>query len=194
MASGPAESISTAKIKAAVVSLPAPGDLGTVTAPAAIEPAMTESEAARLTTKIQLRLGTIADSVELVVAMIEEARNGNAHTALGYRSWGEYVADKFGGTLGRLTKVQRLPLVELLASQGMSTRQIAPVVGAAFKTVARDLEAAVSNDTPTTIRIPATLPEAIVRLESIDADLVELRRVEYALGCYVTEHESGGPR
>ena len=151
---------------------------------------LTEAEAARLTTKIQLRLTTIADNIEQVIPLIQRAHDTRAHHALGYRSWGEYVADKFGGTLGRLTKVQRLPLVELLASQGMSTRQIAPVVGAAFKTVARDLEAAVSNDTPTTIRIPATVAEASVELESIDAFLTELRREQHALRCYVEAYES----
>jgi len=100
---------------------------------------MTESEAARLTTKIQLRLDMIADSIELVIPMIAEAKAGNAHQALGYESWTAYVADKFGGVLARLTKSERLPFVELLADQGMSTRAIASVVGVSKSTVADDL-------------------------------------------------------
>ncbi len=48
----------------------------------AIVPRLTEPEAARLTTKIQLRLTTIADNVDAVIVLIEEAKNGNAHTAL----------------------------------------------------------------------------------------------------------------
>ncbi len=100
---------------------------------------LTEPEAARLTTKIQLRLEVIADNSEAVIPMIEEAKNGDAHTALGYRSWTGYVADKFGGTLARLRKAERLPFVELLADQGMSTRAIAGVVGVSKSTVADDL-------------------------------------------------------
>ncbi len=100
---------------------------------------LTEAEAARLTTKIQLRLDTIANNTELVIPMIEAAKNGNAHTALGYRSWTEYVAHRFGGALARLGKGERLPLVELLADQGMSTRAIASVVGVSKSTVADDL-------------------------------------------------------
>jgi len=42
----------------------------------------------------------------------------------------------------------RRELVVSLASQGMSTRAIAPVVGASHKTIARDLSSPVSSDTP----------------------------------------------
>jgi hypothetical protein len=109
---------------------------------------MTEPEAARLTTKIQLRLDMIADSTELVIPMIEEAKNGSAHQVLGYPSWTAYVADNFGGVLARLTKSERLPFVELMADQGMSTRAIATVVGVSKDTVSRDLRAGVSDETP----------------------------------------------
>ncbi len=110
---------------------------------------LTEEEAARLTTRIQLRLDMVADSIELVIPMIEAAKNGNAHQALGYQSWTAYVADKFGGTLARLGKSERLPFVELLAAQGMSTRAIASVVGTSHQTVANDMAGApVKNLTP----------------------------------------------
>ncbi len=107
--------------------------------PAAPDKALTEPEAARLTTKIQLRLGMIADSIDVVLPMIEEAKSGNAHEVLGYRSWTEYVSDKFGGTLTRVGKSERLPVVKLLAGQGMSTRAIASVVGVSKSQVAEDV-------------------------------------------------------
>lgn len=113
---------------------------------------LTQNDAARLTTKIQLRLDTIADNVEAVLPLIEQARSGNAHAALGYRSWTEFVTEKFGGALSRLGKVERLPLVELLADQGMSTRAIASVVGVSNATVSRDL-AAVTDVTPAEIEM-----------------------------------------
>jgi predicted transcriptional regulator len=110
--------------------------------------ALTEAEAARLTTRIQLRLDTIADNTEQVLSLIEQARNGDAHIALGYKSWTAYVSDKFGGTLARLTKIERIPVVELLAEEGMSTRAIASVVGVSKDTVSRELRAGVSGETP----------------------------------------------
>lgn len=109
---------------------------------------LTEPEAARLTTKIQLRLEVIADNVEQVLPLIEQARTGGAHQSLGYASWTAYVADKFGDSLGRLKKVERIPVVELLAEQGMGTRAIASVVGVSKDTVSRELRAGVSDETP----------------------------------------------
>ncbi len=104
-----------------------------------VSASLTEAAAARLTTLIQLRLGLIADNVEQVLLLIEEAKNGNAHTALGYRSWGEYVADRFAGQLTRLSRAERLPLVALLTGTGMSTRAIAPIVGVSQRTVVDDV-------------------------------------------------------
>jgi len=83
-----------------------------------------------------------------VLPMIEQAKAGNAHEALGYPSWTAYVKDKFGDALARLRKADRLPLVEMMADQGMSTRAIAVVVGVSKDTVARDLRAGVSHETP----------------------------------------------
>lgn len=106
--------------------------------PAADNP-LTAEDAARLVTKIELRLDTIADNIEGVLPLIEQAKAGNAHEALGYRSWPEFVSDKFGGRLARLGRAERMPLVQLLADQGMSTRAIAPIVGVSQRTVANDV-------------------------------------------------------
>lgn len=107
-----------------------------------------EAAAQRLTTKIQLRLDVIADNVEQVIPMITEAKAGSVHEVLGYRSWTEYVAEEFGGRLQRLARVDRRPLVQLLADQGMSTRAIAPILGVGKSTVARELAAGVPDGTP----------------------------------------------
>lgn len=126
-----------------------------VTAPSSATPdsatnaeTVTTADAERLTTRIQLRLGTIADNVESVMPLIEQAKNGNVHEVLGYRSWTEYVSDRFGGTLARIGKAERVPIVELLSGQGMSTRAIATVVGVSKDTVSRDLRPGVSDETP----------------------------------------------
>lgn len=111
---------------------------------------LTPDEAERLTTRIRLRLDTIAENTEVVVTLIEEARAGAAHEALGYPSWPAYVADRFGGALTRLAKAERVPLVQMLSDQGMSTRAIAPVVGVSNKTVSLDLREPVTEVTPVT--------------------------------------------
>src|SRR4051794_320685 len=104
--------------------------------------ALDQPTAHRLTMNIQLRLDTIADNIEQVLPMIEQARTGQAHEALGYKSWTAYVQDKFGGRLDRLKRAERQPIVELLADTGMSTRAIATVVGVHHDTVASDIRAA----------------------------------------------------
>lgn len=55
----------------------------------------------------------------------------------------------------RLSRDERRELVGELSNAGMSTRAIAPVVGAHFDTVARDVKAGVVNttDAPRTVQI-----------------------------------------
>lgn len=103
---------------------------------------MTAAEAERLTDRIGLRLGTIADNYEAVVPMIREAVERRAWAALGFRSPGEYAASHFGGAMSRLGVEFRQAVVRELSDLGMSTRAIAPVVGASPATVHRDIATA----------------------------------------------------
>lgn len=108
---------------------------------------MSRADAERLTERIRLTATTFIETKEKLTQLIREAQQGKAHEALGYRSWTEYVSQVFSDTpLMRLSRDERKELVGELASQGMSTRAIAPVVGANFNTVARDIRS-VSNDT-----------------------------------------------
>lgn len=113
---------------------------------------LTKDEARRLTDRIRLIAESLAEQIEKMSKLIDEARVGSAWLALGYRSWTEYVAAEFAGVLPKLDREPRREFVRELANRGMSTRAIAPVVGASFKTVARDIEAPVSGDTPQTSR------------------------------------------
>ena len=61
-----------------------------------------------------------------------------AHIALGYASWPAYLADVLGETPLRLERDVRQELVAELTAQGMSTRAIAPIVGASVAQVKRD--------------------------------------------------------
>ena len=68
-----------------------------------------------------------------------------AWEVLGHKTWAECVEER--GAQLRLPRADRREMVALLDQKGMTTRAIAPVVGANHNTVARDL-AGVSNETP----------------------------------------------
>lgn len=105
----------------------------------ALEVAMTTSEAKAITTKITSLITTIADTTDKLLSLIEQAKAGDAWQALGYPSWSSYVEAEFSGALSKLERAERIPVVQVLAGTGMSTRAIAPVVGVDHSTVVRDL-------------------------------------------------------
>lgn len=136
---------------------------------------MPEGDARRLTEKIRITAHTYAEAREKLIGYVEQAKQGNAHLALGYRSWTEYLAEVLGEEPMRLARDERREVVQLLSNEGMSTRAIAPIVGASFKTVARDMDAPVSNDTP------ASAPSAPSAESAADPE-IDLSRVDKATG------------
>jgi hypothetical protein len=111
---------------------------GKTVADAPAEP-MTKAAAKKLTTDIRIHLDSISFQLDQVVEKVKRAKAGDAHLALGYRSWTEYVSTEFAGKSLRLDRQDRRGLVALLAGEGTSTRAIAPVVGVDRKTVERDI-------------------------------------------------------
>ena len=67
---------------------------------------------------------------------------------LGFKSWTDYVAEVVGKDMTKLPVDDRRQIVELLAGEGMSQRQIAAAVGVSQKTVDRDLDQVSHNDSP----------------------------------------------
>jgi hypothetical protein len=103
---------------------------------------MSRSDAERLTERIRHTANTFVDAKEKLSRFIQEAQEGRAHEALGFRSWTEYVAQVFSDTpLMRLSRDERRELVGKMSESGMSTRAIAPIVGASNFTVSKDREA-----------------------------------------------------
>lgn len=104
---------------------------------------MTVEDAQRITEEIRTKIGDIADIAESVTPLIVEAYRRQAHKTLGYDSWEAYYGAEFGDVIGRFAAVGavsfRRDLVSDLAKRGLSTRAIAPVVGADHSTVVRDL-------------------------------------------------------
>ena len=96
---------------------------------------MSADDARRLTERIRLTAHSARDSIEKLHVLVAEAKDGNAHEALGYASWTAYLADVLGEEPLRLARDQRQELVGYLSGEGMSTRAIAPIVGVSKSTV-----------------------------------------------------------
>jgi hypothetical protein len=97
-----------------------------------------EADARRLTQRIHLVLSSVADQLDKLADLVAKAKAGDAHIAMGYRSWPAYVAGEFADLGVRLNRDDRRELVASLATMGMSTRAIAQVVGMSQATVNRD--------------------------------------------------------
>ena len=97
------------------------------------------ASARRLTERIRLMALTVGENIDKLKALVTEAKESEAHLALGYASWTAYLADVLGETPMRLERDVRQSLVAELHEQGMSSRAIAPIVGAHFTTVADDI-------------------------------------------------------
>lgn len=104
------------------------------------ERVMDVDAARRLTERIRITAANAREALEKLPALVEEARDGNAHVALGYPSWTAYLADVLGAEPLRLPRDQRREIVGYLSGEGLSTRAIAPIVGASVGTVHTDRE------------------------------------------------------
>lgn len=104
------------------------------------------SEAEKLDGRIRRLAKQAGDQLLTVGRLLDEARAGRAHEALGFPSWTAYVADALGGTL-QLSGEARQAMVQMMAGEGMSVRAIAGATGVSKSTVDRDLSQA-SDDTP----------------------------------------------
>lgn len=156
-----------------------------------------EANARRRQERIRLMASTVREGIDKIGSLVEEAKASNDHVALGYASWTAYLADTLGAEPLRLDRGKRREVVALLSGEGMSTRDIAAVVGAGNATVHRDIVATVSSGTverpalvvshdgrerPST-REPADVPpfDPITGELLDDAEVVELERPKPAL-------------
>lgn len=135
---------------------------------------MSAEDAERITLRISLKLGSLADTYEAVMPMIRDAIVRQAHAALGYPSPGAYISDRFGDSLSRLGAEMRRDVVSELSAAGMSTRAIASVVRVHHDTVASDRKAGVGNPTPEPKWVSATEALAFPKPEPEPAKVVGL--------------------
>jgi hypothetical protein len=109
---------------------------------------MSEHDATKLTEKIRITAHNYADARQKLQEYVTEAKAGNAHLALGYASWTAYLAEVLGEEPMRLARGERQEMVQMLSAEGMSTRAIAPIIGATEGTVRNDLRAGAKNYAP----------------------------------------------
>ena len=115
--------------------------------------------AERRAERIALRLDAIADNQQAVLPMISEAIEKRDHLALGYRSVGDYVADRFGRSLAGLGIEVRRAVVRELTEAGLSSRAIAPVVGVSDRQVRNDQQAGGKDFPPETDACDGSEPD-----------------------------------
>ena len=132
--------------------------------PRGIVKLMSAGDAQRLTQHIKLTASGVRNGLFKLRNLIDEAKHSNVWNVLGFASWTSYLADTLGEEPMRVSREERLELVGYLAGEGLSTRAIAPIVGASHMTIARDLETSsgVTNVTPDepSVESPST-PEAV---------------------------------
>lgn len=97
-----------------------------------------KTAAERRAQQIETRLTAVGESFTIAMQKIREAIELRDDIALGYRSPGDYVSARFGRALSGLPVEMRREAVRELTEAGMSTRAIAPVVGASKSQVAAD--------------------------------------------------------
>lgn len=111
--------------------------------PAEVLVPLDRAQAEKLDGRIRRLAKQAGDQLVQVGRLLDEAKAGRIHEALGFASWTAYVADSLGGTL-QLSGAARQAMVELMAGEGMSVRAIASATGVSKSTVSNDL-AQVSN-------------------------------------------------
>jgi lambda repressor-like predicted transcriptional regulator len=105
---------------------------------------LTLEAAEKLDGRIRRLAKQAGDQLVQVGRLLDEAKAGRIHEALGHVSWTAYVADAVGGQL-QLSSESRQAMVQLMAGEGMSVRAIATATGVSKSTVSNDLTQ-VSND------------------------------------------------
>lgn len=101
---------------------------------------LTEDQARRLTERIRIAATNYTEAKAKILALVDEAKAGQAHVALGYASWTAYLSDVLSDEPLRLARDERRELGGRLADEGMSNVAIGKVLGVHDTTVARDIE------------------------------------------------------
>jgi hypothetical protein len=104
------------------------------------------AKARELTNRIRKQAVRTRDALVALYRLVDEAKQGNAHKALGYASWTAYLSENLGGEAELdLPESDRRALVRYLAGQGMSSYAIAKATGVSQSTASREARKAAKS-------------------------------------------------
>ena len=112
------------------------------------EVVLTDSDAEDFDARFQVALGTYAEARQELIDCIQFVRGSDVAERLGFKSRGDYIADRVAGLNVKWAVEDRRSLVELMAydeNGGMSTRQIGNALGVSQRTAANDIAASEQN-------------------------------------------------
>lgn len=108
----------------------------------------TREQAEAITSRFREAIGRVETAFNVVVTIAIDAYTNRVWEPLGYDSWDDYCAKEVDTAAVRIPRQLRVQIVEQMSEAGMSTRAIAPTIGASKDTVSRDLRSGVSDETP----------------------------------------------
>lgn len=144
------------------------------------EVVLSDSDAEDFDLRFQYALGGYAEARQELIDCIQFVRGSDVAERLGFKSRGDYIADRVAGLNVKWAVEDRRSLVELMAydeNGGMSTRQIGNALGVNFNTVARDVRS-VSNDTDEPRKVQSS--DGITRTYTTNTDWPEVPEPEPA--------------
>lgn len=106
----------------------------------------TRAAAEALTSQIRHTAREVGAGLARLRQLVEQAREHDVWSVLGYASWTAYLVDVLEPM--RLPRDERREVVGYLTGEGLSTRAIAPIVGANQKTVVNDRRALALVEAP----------------------------------------------
>lgn len=115
------------------------------------EVVLTDSDAEDFDARFQVALGTYAEARQELIDCIQFVRGSDVAERLGFKSRGDYIADRVAGLNVKWAVEDRRSLVELMAYDkdgGMSTRQIGNALGVSHPTVMSDMKSGGKNLPP----------------------------------------------
>lgn len=112
------------------------------------EVVLSDSDAEDFDLRFQYALGGYAEARQELIDCIQFVRGSDVAERLGFKSRGDYIADRVAGLNVKWAVEDRRSLVELMAydeNGGMSTRQIGNALGVTYATVQRDMKSSDTN-------------------------------------------------
>lgn len=109
---------------------------------------LNDEQAEEFDMRFQYALGGYAEARQELIECVQCVRGSNVAERLGFKSRGDYIADRVANLNVKWAVEDRRSLVELMAYDkdgGMSTRQIGSALGVSQRTAANDIAASEQN-------------------------------------------------